>query len=357
MLEKSLPSEYYRSPEIFAKERERIFSREWVCAGRADELPPPGEVRILDMLGESLLLTRTKEGRPAAHYNVCRHRGARLCEAEDGGAELGVPKGGAAPGSIRCPYHSWTYGLDGRLAGAPYLNQDPTLRREEMGLHPVGLGVWGGFLFLNLWPAGPRARDFVKELGAMPERVRRYPLDALRTARRITYDVRANWKVVAENYNECYHCAGVHPELCEVVPAFREKGGAGLDWEHGVPHRDGAFTFTRSGTTDRAPFPGLSEEEKVRPQGGARLSEPLPVALARARDDVPPRSRGARPHADRVRLPLRPRGDGPARFRPFRRRRVLGSHQSPGLVDLRGRPAGPAARASTRSATTRRWRT
>ena len=267
MLEKSLPSEYYRSPEIFAKERERIFSREWVCAGRADELPPPGEVRVLEILGESLLLTRTKEGRASAHYNVCRHRGARLCEADDAGAQLAVPKGGASAGSIRCPYHSWTYGLDGRLAGAPYLNQDPSLRREEMGLHPVGLGLWGGFFFLNLWPAGPRARDFMRELGEMPERVRRYPLESLRTARQITYDVRANWKVVAENYNECYHCAGVHPELCEVVPAFREKGGAGLDWEHGVPHRDGAFTFTRSGTTERAPFPGLSEEEKVRHKG------------------------------------------------------------------------------------------
>ena len=79
--------------------------------------------------------------------------------------------------------------------------------------------------------------------------------------------MRANWKVVAENYNECYHCAGVHPELCEVVPAFREKGGAGLDWEHGIPHRDGAFTFTRSGTSDRAPFPDLSEEEKTRHKG------------------------------------------------------------------------------------------
>jgi Rieske 2Fe-2S family protein len=254
-LERSLPSEYYLSEEIFARERERIFSREWFCAGRADTLPEPGGVHVLDLLGESVLVTRTREGRLRAHYNVCRHRGARLCTENTVAA------------TIRCPYHAWTYGLDGKLLGAPFLNRDPTLREEEFSLHPVGIATWGGFYFLNLWPAGPVGRDFSRWLGPLPERVRRYPLETLATGRRIVYDVRANWKVVAENYNECYHCAGVHPELCEVVPAFKEGGGAGLDWDHGIPHRDGAFTFTKDGTTTRAPFPGLSEDEKVRHKG------------------------------------------------------------------------------------------
>ena len=101
----------------------------------------------------------------------------------------------------------------------------------------------------------------------MPERLGRYPLAELRAARRITYEVSANWKVMLENYNECYHCAGVHPELCKVVPAFRERGGASLDWDRGVPHRDGAWTFTHSGTTSRAPFPGLDEDERTRHKG------------------------------------------------------------------------------------------
>jgi Rieske 2Fe-2S family protein len=256
MLEKSLPSEYYLSPEIFREERERIFSREWFCAGRADTLPEAGGIRVLELLGESILVARTHEGRLAAHYNVCRHRGARLCGPD-----------GPAGATIRCPYHAWTYGLDGKLLGAPFLNSDPDVRREEFSLYPVGIALWGGFFFLNLWPAGPRARDLVKELGEVPERVRRYPLDSLSTARSIVYDVRANWKVIAENYNECYHCAGVHPELCEVVPAFKEAGGAGLDWEHGIPHRDGAFTFTRSGTSARPPFAGLSEDERTKHKG------------------------------------------------------------------------------------------
>jgi len=254
-LEKSLPSEYYLSEEIFGRERERIFSREWFCAGRADTLPEPGAVRVLDLLGESILVARTGQGKLVAHYNVCRHRGARLCA------------GDVAAATIRCPYHAWTYGLDGKLLGAPFLNQDPSLRQEDFSLYPVGIQLWGGFFFLNLWPAGPVARDFPAALGPIPERLGRYPLASLATARSISYDVAANWKVVAENYNECYHCAGVHPELCEVVPAFKEGGGAGLDWEHGIPHRDGAFTFTKNGTTTREPFAGLSEQEKVRHKG------------------------------------------------------------------------------------------
>jgi Rieske 2Fe-2S family protein len=272
MLEKSLPSEYYLSAELFEKELDRIFSREWICAGRSEGLPASGDVRVLEILGESLLIARTRDGRLAAHYNVCRHRGARLC-AVDAGAppgEVCTPRAGgaAAPGgTIRCPYHSWTYGLDGTLLGAPFLNQDPSLRSEDLSLQPCAIAEWGGFFFLNLWPKGPRARSVDGALGAVPERVRRYPLATLKTAHRVVYEVRANWKVIAENYNECYHCAGVHPELCEVVPAFRERGGAGLDWEHGVPHRDGAFTFTRSGVTDRAPFPDLSEEERTRHKG------------------------------------------------------------------------------------------
>ena len=102
---------------------------------------------------------------------------------------------------------------------------------------------------------------------AVPERLGRYPLGELRVARRIVYEVQANWKVMLENYNECYHCGPVHPELCRLVPAFRERGGSDLDWERGIPHRDGAWTFTATGTSTRAPFAGLSEDERVRHKG------------------------------------------------------------------------------------------
>jgi Rieske 2Fe-2S family protein len=111
------------------------------------------------------------------------------------------------------------------------------------------------------------ARALSEQLGPAVERSRNYPLADLVTARTITYEVAANWKVIVENYNECYHCGPVHPELCELVPAFKQGGGKGLDWDKGIPHREGATTFTFSGATDRAPFPGLSEEEKTRHKG------------------------------------------------------------------------------------------
>jgi len=132
-------------------------------------------------------------------------------------------------------------------------------------LHPVGVASWGGFVFVHLTPA--EATPLAAGLGPVPGRLRRYPLAELRTGRRLVYEVAANWKVICENYNECYHCAGVHPELCRVVPAFRERGGAGLDWDRGIPHREGAWTFTASGTTTRAPFPGLDDDERSRHKG------------------------------------------------------------------------------------------
>jgi Rieske 2Fe-2S family protein len=173
--------------------------------------------------------------------------------------------GGLTGGRITCPYHRWTYDLDGRLIGAPYLTGEPGFDKSLFSLYPVGLECWGGFVFVHLTPA--RAAPLAAQLGAIPERVARYPLGELRIGHTIRYEVAANWKVICENYNECYHCAGVHPELCAVVPAFRERGGANLDWARGIPHRPGAYTFTSSGTTSRRAFPGLNEDEQVRHKG------------------------------------------------------------------------------------------
>jgi Rieske 2Fe-2S family protein len=137
--------------------------------------------------------------------------------------------------------------------------------KSDISLHPVGVETWGGFVFVNLTPAA--AGSFADQLGGIPERVSRYPLAQLRIGHSITYTVAANWKAICENYNECYHCGGVHPELCAVVPAFREAGGSGLDWSRGIPHREGAYTFTHSGTTRRRALPGLNQDERERHKG------------------------------------------------------------------------------------------
>ena len=164
---------------------------------------------------------------------------------------------------LRCPYHSWTYGLDGALIHAPHTD-DVALDRSSFALHPVGADSWGGWLWLHGTPG--EAVPLLEELAPVPDKVVRYPLDTLVLGTRLRYEVAANWKVIAENYNECYHCGPVHPELSRLVPAFI-GGGTGLEWDDGIPHREGAWTFTLSGTSDRAPFPDLDEFERVRHKG------------------------------------------------------------------------------------------
>ncbi|MDB6007754.1 MAG: aromatic ring-hydroxylating dioxygenase subunit alpha [Gammaproteobacteria bacterium] len=254
-LEPTLPSSWYRSEKIFGLEKERIFFREWLCVGREEEVPSPGSHRVLDILGESVILVRNRKDQLRAFYNVCRHRGSRLCRTD----------GGITASRIVCPYHQWTYDLDGHLLAAPYLTTEPGFDKSLFSLYPIGVETWGGFVFLNLTPAN--AKPFLEQVTGIPERTRRYPLSELRIGHTIEYQVAANWKVLCENYNECYHCAGVHPELCAIVPAFRDRGGSNLDWERGIPHREGAYTFTKSGTTRRRAFPTLNEDEQVRHKG------------------------------------------------------------------------------------------
>jgi phenylpropionate dioxygenase-like ring-hydroxylating dioxygenase large terminal subunit len=270
-LERTLPREAYFADAIWRREKERIFGREWVCAGRLEALRSPGDYTVVELAGESILIVLARAGDARAFYNVCRHRGCRLVLDAPPTPHDGVtaPPSGHFSSGIRCPYHSWTYTLEGELRTAPFLDQGDGFTREDFPLWPVGIESWGGFYFLNLSPleAAAEERTLFHQLGAVPERLRRYPLAELRTGPRIVYDVGANWKVMLENYNECYHCAGVHPELCKVVPAFRQRGGSELDWDRGIPHREGAWTFTHSGTTSRAPFAGLDDDEKTRHKG------------------------------------------------------------------------------------------
>lgn len=261
MLERSLPRDAYVNDGVWESERELLFARSWVCVGRDDAVgAPAGSYRLVELQGESVLLVRGPDGAVRAFANVCRHRGAELVDTTDAAAATGCF--GAV---IRCPYHHWTYATDGKLRGAPHVAGE--LAPEVLaGLALLELpsAAWGGFRFVRQHPEGP---SLTEELGPVPARLANYPLAELVVGATLRYEVAANWKVLAENYNECYHCGPVHPELCELVPAFRQGGGDGLDWDHGVPHRPGAYTFTTSGVTDRRPFPGLSPEELVNHKG------------------------------------------------------------------------------------------
>lgn len=199
-----MPRRYFVSPEVFAGEEEKIFSRQWLLVGHQSQIGKPGDFFVIDVAGESVIITRDRDQTIRAFYNVCRHRGTRLCEEPSGH----LP-------AIQCPYHAWTYGLDGRLIGAPHMDEVRGFNRAEYSLHPVKVGVWEGFIFVNLTDdAMPLEEWFAPLAGKFSD----WNPPVLRSAKRVEYDVKANWKLMFENYSECYHCPGVHPMLSKVSP-------------------------------------------------------------------------------------------------------------------------------------------
>jgi len=268
----TLPSSWYQSGSVFDLEREHIFFKEWLCVGREEELTAAGDHLVLDVMGESIILLRKPNGDLRAFYNVCRHRGARLCvskvvgkdSVDNAGPETSesLLGGGISKKYIVCPYHSWTYDLDGQLQSAPHIPADCEFDTKDIQLHPVGVESWYGFIFVNLSP--DQNKSFDEAVAHVSERFQRYQIKSLRIGHSIRYEVAANWKIICENYNECYHCGPVHPELCRIVPMFRKNGGADLPWDDGIPHKPGAYTFTRDGTTNRRMIPGLNEAEQTK---------------------------------------------------------------------------------------------
>jgi glycine betaine catabolism A len=259
-LQAALPKQWYVDDAHWRREREAVLYGSWLCVGRIDELglAEPGRLAVIDVAGESILLTSDSDRRLHAAYNVCRHRGSQIVPVTDGQPECRPAQ------ALRCPYHSWTYDLSGRLLRAPHTDGVDGFEPDAFGLEPVGVEGWRGFCFVHLTPS--EASDLTADLADFTARLTRYPLESLVVGRRFDYDVAANYKVLLENFNECYHCGPVHPELARLVPAFG-SGGAGLDWDSGVPHRDDAWTFTMTGTTTRSPFPNLDDNERTRHKG------------------------------------------------------------------------------------------
>ncbi len=261
-LQPALPRHMYVDEEHWLLEREQVLFDSWFCVGRTADLglDRSGRLAVVDVVGESVLLTSDSGGGLHAAYNVCRHRGSQLVPVDP---ETGPPPP-CSVGALRCPYHSWTYDLSGQLLKAPHTDDVTDFDPAQFGLVPVAVAEWGGFCFVHLTPE--RADDLTSAIAPLVEGIENYPLASLVSGRRFVYHVAANYKVLSENYNECYHCGPVHPELTRLVPAFG-AGGSDLDWEGGVPHREGAWTFTLSGSTNRRPFTGLDEDERTRHKG------------------------------------------------------------------------------------------
>ncbi len=212
---RTLPAVWYTSPDVFAEEQERIFSCEWLCIGREEALIRPGDFFTTERAGESLIVTRDADAGVRAFYNVCRHRGTRLCSEASG----------HFAGSIQCPYHAWTYGLDGELKIARNMLEVPGFDRMEYPLREAAVALWEGFIFINLKSSFDSAQDdkgqkvFERVFAPLIGRFSRWNVANLKAARSITYEVACNWKLVFLNYSECYHCPLVHPQLEKLSPS------------------------------------------------------------------------------------------------------------------------------------------
>src|SRR3954470_14339488 len=254
----TLAGQYYTDPAIFALEQSRVFEQMWFCAVRSSDLPTPGSFRKVQVGRESVLVVRGRDGQLRSFLNICRHRGAQICTEDSG----------AVKRAFRCPYHAWTYDLEGKLIAAPNLTKMPDIDRVERGLVPVALREWLGYAWVCLADEPPSFEEdvvaaVVERLGDV-DSIEHYELDSLSVGRRITYDVKANWKLIIENFMECYHCATIHPELTEVLPEFADGYAAQYYVGHGAEFGDDVQGFTIDGSEGLDVIPGVTEDQDRR---------------------------------------------------------------------------------------------
>jgi Rieske 2Fe-2S family protein len=201
----TMPRERYTSPDVYVQDLERIHARHWNCVGRASAFAATGEYQVRTIAGEQLIIVRDRGGELHAFFNTCRHRGTRLCSAASGKLSE----------TIQCPYHAWTYSLDGRLIGAPHMNEVEGFDKKDYPLHEAAVAEWEGFVFVNI---AKEPIPFQTAFAPMIGRLSRFGLPTLKVAHKATYEVKANWKLVFQNYSECLHCPTIHPELTQVLP-------------------------------------------------------------------------------------------------------------------------------------------
>jgi len=203
MLE-TLPYGWYVEPETLRREQERIFRSAWQYVGHAGQLPEPGSYFTARAGLTPVVVTRAGDDELRAFVNVCRHRGFPVAQGE-GSRE-----------TLQCPYHAWTYGLDGRLRAAPRADLEPGFDADELGLLPAAVGRWGPFVFVN---ADADAPPLAAVLGEMPAQVAGLGLDVDSLEFRVRSEsaLEANWKIVCENFLECYHCQVAHPDLAQSI--------------------------------------------------------------------------------------------------------------------------------------------
>ncbi|HTK29050.1 MAG TPA: aromatic ring-hydroxylating dioxygenase subunit alpha [Vicinamibacterales bacterium] len=252
----TLPRRFYADAAFYARELERFYFTRWICAGRADQIPNPGDFFVRTLAEESVIVTREASGAIVALFNVCRHRGTRLTEQCDG----------HFVDRIQCPYHAWTYDLAGRLLAAPHM--PPGFEREAYPLHRAGCELWDGHVFIRLnagETGGAGVSRLSEQLADLPQRFANYRMQDLRLGRRIVYDVKANWKLIVLNFNECLHCPTLHPALNRLHHYLGAENVAPTAWYCGgaMGFRPGVETMSTDGKRRRAFLPGLGDAQRA----------------------------------------------------------------------------------------------
>ena len=242
---RTLPFDWYSNPDVLRLERERIFRSAWQYAGRADQVVEPGSFLTCDAVGVPVVVVRDKEGSLRAFLNVCRHRGSVVCEGE-GSRE-----------TLQCPYHAWTYNLDGSLRAAPRTEREEGFDKSQLGLVQVQVDAWGPFVFVNVDSGAP---PLAEHLGELPELVTAAGLDlgSLRFLHRATSEYEANWKICCENFLECYHCQVAHPAFSKVVDvsvdAYVLEQSATFSTQYGPVREAWKGEFDPRGPVERGQF-------------------------------------------------------------------------------------------------------
>jgi glycine betaine catabolism A len=247
----TLPARCYTDPLWFRRELDHIHFDMWLHAGRTEELPAAGSYVVRRVGPASVIVLRDERGGLAAFHNVCRHRGTMLCK----------DAAGTFPGRIQCSYHSWTYGLDGGLVNAPHMEKVAGFQEADYPLKSVSVDTWDGHVFINL---ADRPQPLAQHLAGLPSLFRPWGMDELKRVERRTYHLKANWKLVIQNYSECLHCPNVHPQLQrqshymsgDNAPPSPTYLGGRMDL------REGVRTLTLDGTEERPCLPGLSPEDR-----------------------------------------------------------------------------------------------
>ena len=250
-LEAGLPAAWYRDPAHYQRELEVFWYGRWIAAAREEEVPRPGDWRVISIGTQKIILLKDELGELRAFHNTCRHRGSILCTEGEGHFERN---------RIVCPYHAWTYDLAGQLIATPRRMETPDFDKRKFPLFDVAVETWGGFVFLHL---DKNPSSLKKETANLQKQFKNYNFENLKIGKRVVVDVRANWKLLAENFSECFHCPPVHPELCRVVTAYREAGAWGLRGKESTPeYKAGARTLTLDGSSRIPSFENLNETQR-----------------------------------------------------------------------------------------------